>query len=55
MTDKTIRSVKCGVTSCIHNVKGEECSADSITVGCSCSCADCSDDTLCRTFASREK
>ena len=55
MTEKTLNHVKCGVTSCVHNVNGTECSASGITVGCSCSCADCSDDTLCRTFRSKEK
>ncbi|SDB12189.1 protein of unknown function [Ruminococcaceae bacterium FB2012] len=54
MTNKTLSSVKCGVESCVHNVEGKECSADCITVGSTCSCADCSDDTLCRTFKSRE-
>ena len=54
MSGKTLSSVKCDVTNCVHNVEGRECSADSITVCSSCNCADCSDDTLCKTFKSRE-
>ena len=55
MSEKTIAQVRCGVESCIHNVNGTQCSAGGITVGSSRSCADCSDDTLCRTFCSKEK
>lgn len=52
--ERTIRSVKCDVTSCIHNVDGRECSADSIKVCCTCQSPDCADETLCDTFKSRQ-
>ncbi|MBR6872206.1 MAG: DUF1540 domain-containing protein [Ruminococcus sp.] len=54
MTPRTLSSVKCDVTSCAHNVNGRECSADSISVCCTCSCPDCPDETLCKTFKARE-
>lgn len=51
---RTLRSVKCDVESCIHNVDGSECSADSIKVCSTCSSPDCADETQCRTFKSKQ-
>ncbi len=50
---ETLSSVKCDVTSCVHNVQGKRCSADKISVRCTCAAPDCADETLCDTFAQR--
>ncbi len=55
MSKNTLSSVKCDVTSCAHNVDGQECSAKGISVCRTCSCPDCPDETLCRTFKAREE
>ncbi|MBR6101559.1 MAG: DUF1540 domain-containing protein [Ruminococcus sp.] len=51
---RTLRSVKCDVESCIHNVGGKECSADGIKVCSTCSQPDCADETQCKTFSARQ-
>lgn len=50
---ETLSSVKCDVTSCVHNVDGKRCSADKISVCCTCSDPNCADETLCKTFSAR--
>ncbi|MBR6045582.1 MAG: DUF1540 domain-containing protein [Ruminococcus sp.] len=52
---KTLNSVRCDVSSCVHNVDGCACSADSIKVCCTCTSPDCADETLCRTFRARQQ
>ncbi|MBP3271238.1 MAG: DUF1540 domain-containing protein [Ruminococcus sp.] len=48
------RAINCNVESCIYNKNSCECTADHINVNCTCSDPDCSDETECRTFKSRE-
>lgn len=54
MESNTLRSVRCDVKSCVHNVDGCECSADRISVNCTCSSPDCCDETQCSTFKAKE-
>ncbi len=49
----TLDSVKCDVTSCVHNAEGKHCTAGSISVCRTCSDPGCADETLCKTFSAR--
>ncbi|MBP3793476.1 MAG: DUF1540 domain-containing protein [Ruminococcus sp.] len=54
MENKNRHGISCDVGSCVFNKNECECTADSISVCCTCSDPECCSETQCKTFKSKE-